>query len=342
MKYGIILTLLLNYSNLFSQTVEAKQKYLSDPKIIWAVEVEKDYIVDHREKAEENRTNRIYTLKQLGITDELSDEPNFSFNKLIEGAIFSNQIKIYADSNLTDEKDSLYVERKDTILSDQNSLPKISYQRKGFDSLYEYRLRAIVFYNEKKANWDIEVLALAPLYNVYDENGNILIKNPWFWLKVRNDKPDIFSKDIIWAKRISDRDKMIHTFKHRFYNSFISIKPIKELTFNHVKDFVDRMEKDSLLKVHAVTEDRLLSWKEKQRLIFQTDTINSDGKIYYITNRLNTDNLLQLRLVHNWFWDDKQKQLFIKLERIGPMTNVVDKNGNYLYMIPYFYRYTED
>jgi hypothetical protein len=54
------------------------------------------------------------------------------------------------------------------------------------------------------------------------------------------------------------------------------------------------------------------------------------------------EDLPLLRLVHNWFWDDKKKQISIRLERVAPVTRVNDDAGNYLYRRPYFYRYNED
>jgi hypothetical protein len=277
----IIITLFLsNCSNVSAQVEAIRQKYLNNPNVVWAVEMDKDYILDDQEKVEDRRNNRMYTLKILRNSYLLSDEQSTYLRNMIEEGVFSNQIKIYTDGNLTLQADTLSVmysrNRVTCVVNDSLDIP---YSKSKLQDVYEYRLKAIVFYDTTKANWGMEVIALAPLYNTRDVMGNIILKEPLFWMKIENNQPDILSNDITWAKRISDRNAMIYTFNRREdSDAAMVIKEIKPLTIDPVAHLFDRMEKDTLLKVNGWEDNKLLSWEEKQKLIYSRDTVRVDGQ----------------------------------------------------------------
>ncbi len=349
MKISFIIFCIVFYIfNLSGQQLNHEQKYLKNNDIIWAIENTKDYVLDDYKKAGESEINRVYTLKKIGMKAWLSDELSLSLCEMITEAVFNKQIKIYSDSSLAHEVDTSFIKDSD-IYTKPNGISKdINPATINFDSLYEYRLRYIVYYDNKKANWNTEILGMAPLYRIYDKAGNILAKKELFWMKVHSGKANLNSKNIIWAKRISDRNQLIYTWSNRFHNLIPPIKVIKNSTDNHVSNFIDRIEKNSSIEIYnfgepyVQNEKVLISPKQRQELLYNIDTIQLNGQAYIVKNTLYAYDLRELRLVHNWYWDTKRKKLSIWLERVGLMVNETDELGNFMYVKPYFYRYNED
>lgn len=347
--FFLSLFITINNVNLFSQKLDYKQKYIDNKNIIWAAEISKDYVLDDYKQADLKQINKVYTLKHIGSKDYLNDnDVPLNLNIMLTQAAFNNQITIYSDSNLTYQTDFSYIKNSSLNLTSDLLYDNFNSVAFKFDSLYEYRLRYIAYYDSTKANWNIEVIAMAPLYYIKNENGDITNKKALFWIKVNNQKENLNSKDIIWAKRISDNRKMIYAWVNQFQDSIPSFNVFKNMTENHVNHFIDKIESNNSIKIYdygsgyPYKDKQLISLDQRRKLLYSIDTVSLPEKTVIVTTRLNPYDLRELRLVHNWFWNDKKKQLSIRLERVGLMTNVTDDAGNYLYKKAYFYRVNED
>jgi len=58
-----------------------------------------------------------------------------------------------------------------------------------------------------------------------------------------------------------------------------------------------------------------------------------------VRSNFDATEVQRLRLVENWFWDDRRHRLDIQLAGFAPMMQVRDNEGNYRFDSPLFYRW---
>ena len=261
--------------------------------------------------------------------------------------IFSNQMKIYSESGLTQLTDTFALISIDTItpcyesvIPDEPLKYKIYFNKTTSDHVDEYRLRQIIFYDAKKAKWGIEVVAAAALISdVYDDSGNYIGKKPLFWFNIFNEKPKLTSNDIVWAKRLS-------TWKNNI--ELDSVKIFKGASINPMSHFIDALTNKPKMPFYSndFSEMRKLSLSERRNIISWVDTLTETRydtiKYTYIKRNLDVSKVRKLHLVQNWFWDENKKRLSVWLEAVAPMKQECDEEGNFLYEKTLFYQRNDD
>ena len=75
--------------------------------------------------------------------------------------------------------------------------------------------------------------------------------------------------------------------------------------------------------------------------LFDIETYNRDDH-HFPTNGIKVTDIKELRILQNWYWDDKKQQIEIWLSAVSPLINVKDEAGDFLYKYPLFYRRTDD
>lgn len=341
MKELQTIILIFSFIPLFSQ----KETILNNPDIIWAAEVETDFIVDNYKHADVSNSNLISTIKLLENNPQLSDfEDNF-LSKILLDNVFSNKSKFYAEKHLKVPLDTFSLIHIDTIIncfpSPGEKLLYIIHNRIDQSEISEYRLRQIVFYDVKKAKWAITALSVCAVKNVTDELGGFLFKEPIFWFNVFNEKPELTSNDIIWAKRLTTLKNSIH---------LDSVKVLKGKNINPMIDFIGALKNKSRMCFYPgedFSNKRKLSIYDRAKITSWVDTLieikNEEVIGKSIVNReLNVTKIRKLRLVQNWFWDDKKKRLSVWLEAVAPMKQEEDEEGNFWYDRKLFYQRNDD
>ncbi len=343
------------------------ENILKDKNIVWAAEFEIDFIVDNQDSAYRQDYNRIKTIKLLDINDDaVFDETSFLSAKILDAA-FQDKIEIFRESTLSEKVNKSILSRIDTLIHcfepvNGESMTIVNTKINAED-IIRYRAKQVIFYNSVKNNFYLQTLAVGISKNVYDDAGNYIGITPLFWMKATNNKTvDIQSQDIVWGKRLT-------TSK----NSIIvdSLKAIKNnLSLNIIPYFLKTMQdKEILLYSKEDASYKRLTPLEKQFIYSRKDTIynvehypeppfrainsgapkdtivkEDDLKIQskIIDFHLNYEEVKKLKMVQEWFWDDKKKQLITNLISVAPLIPVKDDAGNFLFEQPLFYRKTKD
>jgi hypothetical protein len=63
-----------------------------------------------------------------------------------------------------------------------------------------------------------------------------------------------------------------------------------------------------------------------------------EEKVMVENHSITAESLYRLRLVENWFWDERKKRLKVQLVRFAPMLEVRDDMDNYRFDRPLLYR----
>ncbi|MBL7813462.1 MAG: hypothetical protein JNL70_00555 [Saprospiraceae bacterium] len=60
-----------------------------------------------------------------------------------------------------------------------------------------------------------------------------------------------------------------------------------------------------------------------------------------IENRLEKSEIKELRLVQEWYWDNRKQKLRVRFIAVAPIKFVHNEAGEFLYRQPLFYRRTD-
>jgi hypothetical protein len=365
MKFLKTLILILWAFNLEAQ-VEA---ILKDPNIVWAAEFEIDFIVDNKDSADLLETNSLKTLKLLDVDSGANwDEPNFLSAKILNSA-FQDKIEMFGESTFRQIVNSSILSRRDSVdlcISAMYNERRVLVFKVGPEEIFRYRAKQIIFYNSNKNTFEIQSVAVALTKNSYDDAGNYMGITPLFWMKATNKKVvDIKSQGIVWGKRLTTSKNSI---------IFDSLKVIKNnLLVNIIPYFLKTMQdkeirlyskegasykrltplerqliysrKDTIYNVEDYSEPpfrAINSGAPKDTIVKEDDFSEQKIQSKIVDYHLNYDEVKKLKLVQEWFWDDKKKQLIINLVSTAPLIPVKDDAGNFLYDRPLFYRKTKD
>ena len=331
----------LNALSLFAQVDDL----LKNKDIKWVAEITTDLILDNPDSSVEKHLNRIRTLKLLPNQKVSGSDDRFEFSYIIHNLIKTDKIPFFADSGCQKRVFIKDISNLDTICCGVSPEVYISevcrllsfYQPEDFKV---FRVRQIVYYNAKKVQFGLRTLAFAPLVNHYVESDLIVLK-PVCWIKAEDieKRPKLSSNDIIWARVFA------------FYKGFDikKAKILKQTSENMpMLHFLNAAEKDAN-KVFFSGESFFDMEKiphEYLNLLFQTrrDTtsdITGFKDLLVLETPFDKTAIKNLRLVQEWFWDERKQKLRIRFVAAAPMQDVNNDAGEFMYMQPLFYRRTD-
>jgi hypothetical protein len=270
-----------------------------------------------------------------------------------------------------------------------------------------YRVRQVLFYDKKKANFGLRVLAIGLIVDNMSESGEIVGQREEGWIKPANighKKINFNDPNITIAKRLKsgrnspsfDKDvKVLKNTNDDIQQTFLDDLSRKS-SINLYGDEGDYSKKftktvrDSLLKniQQLIAESKIP--KDSTKLALQKDSVkikyvyynrsNADvgtdafpdfsrmGKDSAVKHKIEIDTsqnkgavidsfleyipqpiidpfilygskaIYKLRIIQDWYWDEKLKNICVRLFAIAPMKKVYNEAGEFLFDIPLFYR----
>ena len=201
----------------------------------------------------------------------------------------------------------------------------------GFTAI---RARQLLYYDDKKGEFGLATIAVAPIFTysvkvrtnspVEAERDTILYEQIPFWLKMPDFKakslrkhPDVNDTNISWAAQI-------RTLRNSPKPD--QAPPLKNTKAPVMQVLLDRFRSDRRYKATNFYNDPL-PFETRAALFVSSDTlVRYDQETYAETieinhNELRAEHTQQLRLVENWYWDDRQQRLIIRLERFAPIVD---------------------
>jgi hypothetical protein len=346
MKYlKTLLCLLYSYVS-FGQNTDI----LNNKDIVWAAEMEVDFQLDNFEiNSEKDKDgNAFSTIKLLDYaSSDFYEKEHFLTDRILELA-YKNELAIFEDKSLKFRMDTSKLYIRDTGIGccdcltwDLGSQYKIFINKYQSGDIPKYRVRQILYFNDKTNSYHVKTLAIGLLKHNFDEAGNYIGLIPVFWIKPSSDKKiDIYSNDIIWGKRLVTRRKSpvfdsLNIIKNSLKQSFQSYFWDK-VRSNKATVYI---REDNNFK--KTTYDDLVTYHKNQ------DTTSTYEAIKGYKGEIITDfktlyeKVTKLRLVQEWFWDDRKTQLIINTKAMAPLVEIKDDNGTYLFDQPLFYCKTD-
>ena len=332
---------------LFSRHLSAQiADLLKNRDITWVAEINTDFIVDNPDLAEEKNLNHIRTLKLLPNPNISGLDDRLEFANILLEAIYSKKIAIYDDSTCQNPMDFRRFAGADTI----TQIDPITYETKivaverrhGTWSFRYLRVRQIVFYDAKRAQFGLRTLAIAPFIPPYFD-GVDTISPILCWLKAEDleKRPHLSSDDITWARELVAHNGI------DFEKAKVLKKTSDDMPINHLLNVFEKDMKKRFFKANGHLEPIEMTPDERRNLLIRVDTVSKiDPTTFEVTlkvikSHIQADEPLTVQLVQEWFWNARRQKLGIRLVKVSVMKDLKDYEGNLLVRQPIFYRRTD-
>lgn len=323
---------------------------LRNKDITWVAESYNDFLTEQADEEQIGKAiSRVTLLKFLNKTEAEMGEIAFLQKRLLF-AVILERIPCYKDIDCKIENINWQPNPMDTILqidpTTYEEKVKVVYSCFSFTNILFFRARQIVYYDSKKAQFGLQTLAVAPMVMDYHYKDGFRGWKPLFWIKVTDlkKKRQLIDKDITWAARMNLSNGMSLTGS--------DVKVLKSVGENipigHLFDVLEQNPKVPFYTVEESNPKIKYTFEERYRLINYADTIiamnPNTNKMEYkvVINKVKIDDIKRLRLIQNWYWNDKKKRLEIWLMATSPMKDIKNEIGEFLFRQLLFYRRTDD
>lgn len=347
----IIIILITAFTFGYSQESTQIQKLLKKKNIIWVAKVQFLVNIDllDADKAEKVKKDfklpsRYYCrqLKMLNTADEYDyyfDERRYWASHFVDTA-WTNKRTLYKTKNL---KESLTLGELDTLLfrptdcigcnpnMDLDYDGPTRYENPIYDEEIDFiKLSACLYFDKKTSQFQILPLAIAPVLNILDDNGNFLRKQNLYWLPVDElQRPvDWNSPQINWGVRtasdlvLEELEVVKYTQKEPFKTQLIqSIQKSKAPLKGSIQEPI---------YLHKQKDSFYLSYATK--LSFENP---EDYTIY--PKILVPQNIEKIRLVLDWTWDTQKQRFSTTCKGFLPIARTYYDQDKYNFS-PIFYR----
>ena len=208
-----------------------------------------------------------------------------------------------------------------------------------------FKARQVVYYNTKKARFDMRTVAVAPIFIFNYSKGDGLLQRcqPLFWFKPQDltHTQRLSKKSITWARRmdfssgISMNADSLTILKHT-----TKTNPIDDL----LTVFENKPRTPFYKREDGLNPSKKISFDDRKKILWETDTVairDSEGFIlnYEVQKtKLQSSQVTHLQLIQNWYWNDRRKRLEIYLLATAPL----EDRFYWGYKMPLFYRRTHD
>jgi len=230
---------------------------------------------------------------------------------------------------------------KDTVVTSRNLIDPASF--------VGIRAKQLIYFDNKKGEFGLYTSSIAPVrykFGYYNPKPNewmgvhdseyvpFWLKMPAFSKKVDKRKPDPNDPKILWAAQIKTRDNSPEVQ---------NIQVLKDTRTPVMQVLLDRFRFDSRYAV-LNTSGEPIPFESRDQMLFSTDTVvtydRETGKAELIISNktITADTVSSLRLVEDWFWDDRQKRLTIRLSGFAPILTQYHLGGHFQVETPLFYR----
>ncbi len=207
-------------------------------------------------------------------------------------------------------------------------------------SFFGIRAKQLLYYDTKKGEFELYTSAIAPVRHfsrsVQDRHGvwqdvylfdyvPFWLKMPEFSKKEKRKQPDLNDPNILWAAQIKTLGNTPDVEK---------LRPMKDFDPPVMQDLLDRFHTDR----HFAAYDALgepIDFADRKAMLFTTDSVLTfdpetyEEKLVVVKNEIRAADVYRLRLVEDWFWDERKGRLVIRLHSVAPMIDQFDDMGNF-------------
>lgn len=346
-----LLALLVCFLSAHSPALSQYADLLNNRDITWVAEYISDFSLnpvkysfrffEDNDYIPDNELNIIH-LNVLPGEGGLYEEQDMEryFTRKIFKSINDGEFELFEDEALElpvaqDEFRSAMT-RVDTVATDADNFNGPGYRIVRNDLSYEeielFKVRQVFYFNNAEKKFGSRVLAIAPMIQKRDLDGNYIETAPLVWLKIAP-PPKI-------KEKASPLD-----FSYAFETKMNGNAPELQgfLPKKGRMDFLTLIVNEVARPTHRVLDRRFepIDPANLQAYVLITDTVTTfDPELYEQKTLILPTNAIKdverIGFVQHWYYDDRKKQFFNRIVALVPLIGVVDER-EIKYLKPLFY-----
>lgn len=205
------------------------------------------------------------------------------------------------------------------------------------------KAKQLLFYRRKTGAFELFTSAIKLIIGIKnsgDKSENYRIDRMCelpFWLEMPRYSPKkrvkINDPKVVWAAQIRTLENT---------PVMATLVPLKDTRTPVMQVVLDRFVNDRCYPAQNSLGDPIC-FKDRGTLVFSRDTVLIFNAETYEETRtvvdksIYADQLYKLRLIEEWYWDDRKQRLEIRLSRFAPLRAVLDANDNFRFDAPLFF-----
>ena len=317
-------------------TLHAQSGFLKNPDIVWAAEIEQDWIVDNA-SLESGKDSGNVLLKLL------RNSPNEACQlaELVWEAAKNERMPIFKDPSCQkplrlQEAYSYF----DTVLVVDTQTPEgrgavVEMPVRPARVIKAWRLRQVLAYHRKKSQWSTTIEAIAPLMAVKNERDGSTVLRPIFWFRPDNKRQKLPSRHIVWAKRINSPALLLDGLK---------MVKVSEGFQRPMEHQVSALHNNPKIPLYTPDNHQLMTPKQRRQVTASSDTIvtfdaeTQEARVAVVHNDVDPSLFRKIQLQQSWYWDARLGRLSICLDGVAAILEIRNYQGIVRYSAPQFYR----
>ncbi|MCC6460597.1 MAG: hypothetical protein IT260_09025 [Saprospiraceae bacterium] len=348
----LTIAFLLAFTAILSPLQAQYEDLLRQRHVTWMAEYTADYELNPVYNANLDTENNLLDLIRLQALPESellnqSVERNFSFflSQLLYNSIAPAQAgTCFADAalqhplNETAIRDRL--SRIDTVTAadPETGLARVMIVRNDYrpEEIVLFRVRQVLYYHKGRKAFGSRILAVAPVLEQRDAEGNVTALEPLLWLKM----PTLSEKARAAAWKTAGY--AVQTFSKDNTPAWQDLRVLKGKLDLQAWAATEVRNPTHPVALYQDSHFVPANQETLQGLIFTQDTLTAvgDNGFVEIAGVEPRNALLQvekLRLVQNWYFDPRRRLLECRLVAVSPLATVRDADGQPRYDKPLFY-----
>ncbi len=202
------------------------------------------------------------------------------------------------------------------------------------ENFVTFRVRQVLYFDAKKRSFGVRILAIAPVTWAADAEGYLNEQKPILWIKM----PELTKKQE--KDLVRDANYVVQTRlkENAPYPDQLSFR---KGNFD-LRAWADSEVEKPSHKVLGPEGFEPLSTSALHELLFTNDTLtalNAAGQnvIDKIVRNNALDDLEKIRLVQNWYYDERRHLLGCRLVAVAPVATITVAGGVFQFDKPLFY-----
>lgn len=197
-----------------------------------------------------------------------------------------------------------------------------------------FRVRQVLFFDARKKAFGARLLAIAPVVNLRDGEGNFIGRKPLLWIKVPP------QRNCQSRKAARAANYVVQTFMRENAPAPDDLKAAKG-PLNLRKWAADDVRRPAHTALDY-TDFRVLDKAQLRAQIIKNDTIvvfapDTFMETPVVVQENAAERVEKIRLVQNWYYDERRHRLTTLVVAVAPLAAVRDEDGYLRYYKPLFY-----
>lgn len=271
--------------------------------------------------------------------DGLSPGP-FHCNHLLYQWVRSGKLKAYHDADLTKVlekkelemlgKSEVTVQTVDTETFEE--VQKVEIIDLKPENLQLNKAKFYIYFNNLNKTWNIYTQSIAVLANSFDENDNFKGYENLFWIPVENDTIAYDYTEAIYPE-VRRSAVQIAFNKAKIVKQVKSAKETNDSLLIEVRKTKSKKFISFLVAGDMITEYEQINIGIKKDTFLVNDPATYEEKSAYLEKIYNGEDIINVRFVQDWYWDENLKKLKVNYVYYAPIINL----NNINIKVPLFY-----